>query len=140
MTTTDDIIKFLKDLSGVDKVEPNADIGYDLGMQGDDFDEMIEKYSSKYSVDMTNYLWYFHHAEEGSSSIGGLFFDPPNKQVKRIPLTPSMLTDFANGGKWDINYPDHKIPKNRNDIRVNQIIFGLILLFILVTVIYKWLN
>lgn len=141
MPTTDEIIEFLKDLSGADKVEPNSDIGNDLGMDGDDFSEMIEKYSSKYSVDMTNYLWYFHHADEGSfNNIGGLFFDPPYKRVQRIPLTPSMLTDFANRGKWVIQYPDHKIPTKRYDMLVNQIIIGLVLVFILVTVISKWLN
>ncbi len=45
---------------------------------------------------MSNYLWYFHCNEEGTGSIGGMFFNTPYKSVNRIPVTPKMLTEFAN--------------------------------------------
>ncbi len=55
---------------------------------------------------MTSYLWYFHSDVEGGwNSFGRSFFDLPYKQVKRIPVTPVMLADFARKGKWDIQYP-----------------------------------
>jgi len=74
-----------------------------------------------YSVDMTAYLWYFHSDEEGNN-IGGLFFPPPYKRVKRIAVTPLLLTEFANTGKWDIEYPNHKIPQKRYDTLIDVII------------------
>lgn len=75
MPTTADVIAFLKDLAGTDKVFPHTDIFRDLGMVGDDFHEMIETYAARYAVDMTNYRWYFHTDEEGWS-FGGVFFKP----------------------------------------------------------------
>jgi hypothetical protein len=36
-------------------------------------------------------------------------FPRANEQVKRISITPAMLTDFANSGKWNMVYPEHKI-------------------------------
>jgi len=77
---------------------------------GDDFHELIEKFAQTYSVDMTDYLWYFHCDEEGwRSYLCDFFFPPPYKKVKRIAVTPLLLTEFANKGKWHIQYPEHKI-------------------------------
>ena len=136
--TTTDIIKFLADLSGTDKIETGSDIFQDIGMSGDDFDEMIEKFSKQFSVDMKDYLWYFHCDEEGQN-IGGTFFKPPYLRVKRIPVTPLMLTEFANNRKWNIIYPEHKLPKRRYDILINQILLGLFLAGIIIWAIVKWI-
>ena len=70
---------------------------------------------------MSGYLWYFHAAEEIGFGIGAIFFDPPNYRVKRMPVTPAMLTEFANKGKWDIVYPDHTLPKYRYDLLINTV-------------------
>lgn len=135
--TTDIIIEFLKEWSGRDKIKPYTDIFGDIGIVGDDFEEMIEKYAKTFSVDMKSYLWYFHTNEEGQS-IGGQFFTPPFDSVKRIPLTPAMLADFANKGKWDIQYPDHKLPKQRYDLLVNKLMLGLFLTVVIIWLIIKW--
>jgi len=114
-----------------------VDIFYDLGVTGDDFHEMIEKYEKKFNVDMTSYLWYFHADEEGQNT-GGIFFKAPNERVNRIPLTPKMLVDFANKGKWTINYPKHNLHKRRYDIIINRVlIFGLII-YIVITLLQKY--
>lgn len=136
---TENSINFLKNLSGTDKIGPDSDIFNDIGMVGDDFHEMIQKYSKKFSVNMSDYLWYFHADEEGGwNSIGALFFNPPYKRVKRIPVTPSMLTDFANQGKWDIQYPDHKLPKRRYDLLINTVLFGIGMLLLIVWMLNKF--
>ena len=117
------IIDFTKDLSGTNEITADSEICDGIGLCGDDFHEFIDKFASEFHVDMSGYLWYFHAAEEvGWNSIGGIFFDPPYKRVKRIPVTVSMLLDFANEGKWDIIYPEHKVPKRRYDILINQIL------------------
>jgi hypothetical protein len=109
-----------------------------MGVVGDDFHEMIEKYGSKYQVNMTDYLWYFHANEEGHS-FGGLFFKTPYEKVKRIPVTPKMLADFIETKKWKIDYPKHEIPKSRPDLLINKILvigfFGGLILWL----IYKYL-
>lgn len=136
--TIDNIIGFLIDISGVDDVYPECNIHDELGLKGDDFDEMIIEYSKTYSVDMTDYLWYFHTEEEGSwISIGGSVFDPPDKLVKRIPVTPTMLAEFANIGKWNVIYPDHEIPKKRHDISLNTILVGIAVLWLIICGILK---
>ena len=58
---------------------------------------------------MVDYLWYFHSDEEGQN-IGGLIVKPPNLKVKRIPVTPKLLLDFANlflvDSTWELNCSD----------------------------------
>jgi hypothetical protein len=51
-----------------------------------------------------------------------------------------MLLDFANKGKWDITYPDHRLPKKRYDILINQMFAGGLLLWILIWLIRKLIN
>lgn len=134
--TVNNIIDFLKDQALIDNIDPNTNVCDDIGLAGDDFDEMLEAYSRIFSVDMDDYLWYFHSEEEGWNGIGGSFFSPPDKQVKRIPITPSMLTEFANGGKWDIKYPEHTLSKRRYDLYINLFL----LLVVLIWIIQKFTN
>jgi hypothetical protein len=123
MPTATEIIDFVKKRTGSEYITSDTDIFAD-GTVGDNFHELIESYAKNYSVDMTNYLWYFHADEEGGwNSIGGLFFTPPYKKVQRIPVTPALLTDIATKGRWDIKYPQHKVPKRRYDILINKTLF-----------------
>lgn len=128
----ENILSFLTELVGREKITLQTDIFTDLNVWGDDFHEMIEKYQKQFNVDMTAYLWYFHSNEEGQS-IGGAFFRPPYDRVKRIPVTPKMLLDFANAGKWTIDYPDHVLPKKRYDLIINTV---LVLGFFIILAIY----
>lgn len=121
MQSIDDILKLVSDKTGCDDVNPNSDIENDLGCYGDDFHELIDEYSKKFHVDMTSYLWYFHTSEKGNS-IGGSFFKAPYERVNRIHVTPNLLLDFANKGKWDLQYPEHSIPKRRYDLLINIIL------------------
>lgn len=136
--TEKEIIEFLKKETCEDEISSDTDIFNDCGISGDDSHELIEKYQAKYNVDMSNYLWYFHCDEEGSSFITGMFFKPPYKRVKRIPVTPKILTDFANSKKWEIDYPEHILPKKRYDLLINQIIFSLIIIWLISSLIRKY--
>lgn len=138
MTTINEIIEFIEDLSGVDKVNENSDIFSDIGMVGDDFHEMIEKYAKRIGVDMTQYIWYFHSNEEGNS-FGGIFYNPPYEQIERIPITPKILTEFANKGKWEIQYPAHNIPSERPDLNFNRWLFILFIVSILIWIIVRYI-
>jgi hypothetical protein len=138
MYTVDEVIIFLKEVTGAKKIDIGSDIFYDIGVVGDDFDEMMHEFAEKFSVDMDQYLWYFHGDEEGSiGSIGGFFFAPPYKRVNRIPVTPILLTEVANKGKWDIEYPDHRLPKWRFDVYINQAIGIAVLGIAVISLIMK---
>jgi hypothetical protein len=122
-----EISNFLEDYAAVYPEDPNTDIFRDLQVTGDDFHEMIEKFAEHYKVDMTGYLWYFHANEEGFSITGPLF-KPPYERVKRIPVTPQMLADFAITKKWDMHYPAHSLPRYRVDLIIGTILVAAIVI------------
>jgi Protein of unknown function (DUF1493) len=136
--TEEEIIHFLKEETYEEEITSETDIFNECGISGDDSHELIEKYQMKYNVDMSNYLWYFHCDEEGSTFITGMFFKPPYKRVTRIPITPKMLTDFANSKIWKIDYPEHKLPKYRYDMIFNQVLFLVILIWLISSSIRKY--
>lgn len=131
-----DIIEFLKPIAGTNKIYPDTDIYKGLGIAGDDFHEMIETFAAMYAVDMANYRWYFHADEEGVGCLGRFIFKPPYNRVKRIPVTPAMLAAFATKGKWDLVYPEHKIPDKRYDILIDQLLL-VVISVLLITVFVK---
>ncbi|MBK7434198.1 MAG: DUF1493 family protein [Chitinophagaceae bacterium] len=128
-----DILNLVSKKTGCYDATGSSDIESDLGCYSDDFHELISEYSKTFTVDMTSYLWYFHTGEEGNN-FGGYFFKAPYERVKRIPVTPDMLLEFANKGKWDLKYPPHKIPKKRYDILINTVLVLLAIAF----AIYYW--
>ena len=60
-TTEEEIIEFLKEETFEDEITPETDVFNDCGVSGDDCDELLNAYQKKYNVDMSEYLWYFHH-------------------------------------------------------------------------------
>jgi len=131
--TMESIKCFIIEKTGCDyeEVTANCDIIYDLGCYGDDLSELIYQYKEKYNVNLENYLWYFHTEEEGhlNLSIGRAFFKPPYERVKHIPLTPALLLDSANEGKWLVAYPEHSLPRRRYDIVINQVVILVFIIF-----------
>ncbi|MBS1771520.1 MAG: DUF1493 family protein [Bacteroidetes bacterium] len=133
MYSISDIIEHLEELTGL-QLNEDTDL-FKSGVTGDDFHEMIGTYSKKFSVDMDRYLWYFHTCEEGNNT-GSFFFKPPNERVTQIPVTPKVLLDFANKGQWDIDYPEHSIPKMRIDILINILIAIVFVIFLIYSILH----
>ena len=134
----EEIITFLKVHTGDENLYAETDLHTGAGVDGDDFQEMIEGFSEKFLVDISQYRWYFHAGEEGFPLLGQFFFPPPYRQVKRIPVTPVILLEIANQGKWNIIYPEHKITEKRYDLIINQIIAIAAGLFILLILAIKY--
>lgn len=132
MYELEEIRNFIADKTGADlpEVTEDCDIHDDLGCTGDDFDELMQAYSSTYNVDMSTYLWYFHTDEEGQN-IGTTFFKSPRERITHIPVTPRLLLDFANKGFWDVHYPEHKLPKRRYDIIITQVLIALLVVYLI---------
>jgi len=135
--TTDQLLPLLQTHTGAKNIRPDTDIYRDLKFAGDDFDELLADYAKTYNVDMRGYLWYFHNGEEGLSP-GALFVAPPNARVTRIPVTPALLTEFANKGVWDISYPAHELPAKRYDHIINSIIGWLLAAMVGIGLYFKW--
>ena len=135
MSNSSEILDFIKKVTGVKEIDYDSDI-FNLGVVGDDFHEMIEEYSKIYSIDMTDYLWYFHTDEEGMN-FGPLFYRPPYLRVKRIAITPKVLSEITKTKKWEIKYPEHKQVKKRYDLTTNRILLISIFLIILAIWISK---
>lgn len=130
----EDIKHFIVHKTGCsyEEVKEDADIDQDLGCTGDDFHELMNEFSVKFNVTLDNYLWYFHTYEEGHlNNIGRIFFKAPYERVKKIPVTPLLLLQSANEGKWNLTYPEHKLPKRRYDILINQVLFVLVIVFLI---------
>lgn len=128
--TTKEITDFVCEfIACKETVSPATELEKGMGITGDDFDELIQKYSEKFNVDMTDYKWFFHTVEE-SCNIS-ILFKSPDKYVENIPVTIKMLIEFANSGKWDVKYPEYEIPPARYDIYESYIIYALILASVL---------
>lgn len=93
----------------------------DIGVYGDDMDELMIAYAKTFNVDLSGFLWYFHTGEEGIN-LSGLFV-PKSRGIPEIPITIGMLHRFAESGRWTIEYPPHTKPRPR---------VKLLLLFVLV--------
>ena len=99
-----------------------------VAITGDDAFVFVTEFASEFDVDMSNYRWYFHHEEEGHN-FGGLFFKPPNQRVNRIPITISLLAKAIDTKIWPIDYPEHKLPRVRLDMLINQVsVVGVVVL------------
>lgn len=106
MVTLDEIYEFLHNCLVVkdsSKLEEDSDIYKDFNVNGDDFFELMEAFAEQYSVDLSNYNWFFHHESEGYLlNWSAQYFKP---QRERIPITPKLLLESANTHKWPLNYP-----------------------------------
>lgn len=108
--TIDDIYTFLQIEQQLAREHcyPQMDIGTELGIDGDDFVELMQAFAQAFDVDMSAYRWYFHHAEEGLG-LGALFGQTLDAKVKRIAITPQDLLHAAQAKYWTLNYPQHHL-------------------------------
>src|SRR5689334_21779351 len=100
------VVAFVVDTTGLrsSDVQAESDL-YRLGIDGDEFFELIAKFERQFEVSMAGYRWYFHHGEEGVLTPGRLLFPPPNKRVQRLPVTPRLLHRATQEHRWPITYP-----------------------------------
>jgi hypothetical protein len=120
--TFDQAVVFVREQTGFrGQLTEATALQSDIGVYGDDMDNLLTAYAERFGVDLSGYRWYFHTGEEGIG-LGGLFFPPPNARVQEIPITVAMLHDFAQRGRWSMEYPEHRPPRFRPDILINQLV------------------
>lgn len=116
MYTTQQIITFIENQTYCENIQPQDDLYRKHGIYGDDWDDLLIAYTKEFNVDMQNYIWHYHNRPEGGTGIWDMLFPYPPKE-KYIPITATLLTDFANKGYWDITYPAgaHEQETNRTE-------------------------
>ncbi|MEX1202227.1 MAG: DUF1493 family protein [Ferruginibacter sp.] len=116
-------------------VTEEADIIYDLNCVNLSLDEFIAAYRMKFDVNMEDYRWYFHTnvVSGDTSTIGKILFKTPPNAVKHIPITPKVLWESANQGKWLIWYPEHTVPRRRFDAYIQLSILFIFIIAVLYT-------
>ena len=114
-----------------------ADLFDRLGIDGDDAFEFVEKFGGQFGVELADYRWYFHHGEEGWG-LGSLFFRPPYKRVRPIPISIALLEEAIARKRWPVAYPVHSLPKKRWDLLFNQIISASFVALLLVGFVIKF--
>lgn len=128
MPTLADIYALLERTCGVrpSELSPDSDLERDLHITGDDFFELMDIFAKEFEVNLQEYRWYFHHAEEVTFNPGALLFKPPYRQVRHIPVTPSVLHEAAQAGRWTLSYPEHTLAKRRYDILATYGMFAVL--------------
>jgi hypothetical protein len=123
------IYAFLSEEVGVDTacLKHDTSLQDDLGVAGDDFDELVGDYAERFGVDISGYRWYFHHDAEGSGPAD-LFFKQPS--YERIAVTPTLLLESANAGRWMLEYPQHRGPRRRIHQSLLSCLFILVILML----------
>jgi hypothetical protein len=135
----EDIYGFLVKRLGVKRAKLHEEIHVsdELGCDGDDFSELMDAYAKRFAVDISAYLWYFHQGEEISMSLGASIFPPPNFRVERIPVTPRLLLESANAGRWLVEYPVHRMPRRRYDVLVDRVVALIVIATFLALIIHR---
>ena len=114
----------------VGALDPGLDLFERFRIDGGNCDEFVTKFSAAFDVNLSGYLWYFHHGEEPHPGLlFQVFWPPPDQRVARIPISPRILLASANAGAWTIEYPEHSLPKRRHDIIAGWVFLTLIVLF-----------
>jgi len=117
--TPGDIEAFVGEQVGepVCALDPDLDLFQKFGIDGDDCVEFISQFGKAFDVNLSRYLWYFHHGEEPHAGFAfQIFWPAPNERVARIPISPRVLLSSANAGIWTIEYPPYSLPKLRYDV------------------------
>ena len=108
----------------------DTDLFQTFDISADASEDFIDKFATKFKVDLDDYCWYFHHGEAGLN-LGGFIVAPPYKRVERIAITPDVLLKSATKRRWKVKYPEHQIPKKRWDMVINKAILFLVFFYFL---------
>lgn len=129
----EDIVGFARKHSGASlHCGLHGDLLAAMGAEGDDASEFLEAFADSYSVDMADFLWFFHYnADEPPSFQRARPVDRDGRSLARIPITPSLLADAANQGRWPLEYPVHRMQVSRWPMRLMSIFLATLVLSII---------
>lgn len=98
------------------RLNPHTTLFGDLGVDGDDSDELLGAFMTRFSVDMTAYRGDRHFGPEGFAPWTPLFWlvlawraraekrSTPESRARLLPITIQDLIDSAKAGRWSLIY------------------------------------
>lgn len=90
----------------------------DLGVDGDDSDELLVAFTKRFSVDMKSYRGDRHFGPEGFAPWSPLLWlasawrgfaqkeSTPESRARLVPVTIQDLIDSARAGRWSVTYEE----------------------------------
>ena len=119
----DDIVALAAEVAGCARKEVDrGDLLGSTGLETKGAKRYLEAYAMRFGVDMRGYRWWFHHRDEGPFATPLVALDDDRNEI-RIPLTAAMLDGFADRGRWDLEYPPHRL--GLRSVRWAIVVFGI---------------
>lgn len=106
------------DRRALENLSLSTDINRDLGIEGDDANELMPEFFERFSVNIENYDPYRYFVPEGFDLLS---FRRSKKRRGKIPITLGMLYLAAETKIWDpatleqINYRSTPLYKGKSD-------------------------
>ena len=94
------VIDLVANVAGVptSRLRPAMELEEDLGVTGEDAQELIEDYAACFQVDMSAFEFYRHF--EGESLFAGFLTKFRGESVQHVPLTIDLLVRAAQERRW----------------------------------------
>ena len=109
MSRAAEIVALVAELSGRPRGRiDRADLLGSAGLEGKAASGFLQLYAVRFRVDMRGYRWWFHHRDHGVLAMPLVALDREGRAI-HIPLTADMLAGIAERGRWDIDYPPHRL-------------------------------
>ncbi|QDU23365.1 DUF1493 family protein [Urbifossiella limnaea] len=122
MPTFDEVAELVREQTNYDgPLTDDTELQADLGVAGDDLDRLLLAWAERFGADLSGYLPHFHTAEEGFN-LGAWFYPPRDSRLPDVPITVGMLHQYAELGRWALEYPDHDPRRRRPDVWVNRVV------------------
>jgi hypothetical protein len=85
-----------------------ADVLATVGHEGRASKRFLKLYATRFGVNIASYKWWFHHRDDGVFAMPLVAVDRQGNEL-HIPLAAGMLADFAGRGRWEVDYPPHRL-------------------------------
>ena len=110
-----DIVAFASGFVGLDvRCDDDGDLLAGMGIEGEEASAFFASYAEHFSVESEKMLWFFHYKTNGSPFWRRIRpVDRDGRTFALIPVSPRLLADAANLGRWPLEYPTHKVHVSR---------------------------
>ena len=109
MSRASEIVGLAAEVSGQPRARiDRVDLLSSAGLEGKMASRFLQLYAVRFRVDLRGYRWWFHHRDHGVFAMPLVALDSAGREI-RIPLTAEMLANFAESGRWQIDYPPHRL-------------------------------
>ena len=104
-----DIVQLAAECFRVPPAQVNrADLLATVDDDGKASSRFLKLYALRFRVGTSGFRWYFHHRDHGAFAMPLVARDAEGNAI-RVPLSAAMLARFAEHGRWEVEYPQHRL-------------------------------